>query len=340
MKKSLYTLALCAVAAAAQAQIEQPITTEYFFDKDPGFGKGINAGTTSTEKQEFNAKIDNLKPGFHTLYVRGQNVYGWSHTTTFQFVLFEKTNQIVGTEYFFDEDPGKGNGKFTPVKGNDTIQSVKTNAAKLDIDVENIDPGYHSLSVRAMNSDKTWSEAITSPFVYLKTPEVPKRAEYYFDHDPGFGNGTPIKEDGTKLAFSMDASSLRNGNHILYIRAQDAEGTWNIEETSPFSLKKDSDNVKANWSIPIYISPNPAQYSFSIQFGKEIASTDSVLVTITSKSGKELTSKNYAVVNNVITISTAPYSSGSYLITVQKDWLSASKRLVIKKRQDDTEEQQ
>ena len=338
MKKALYTALVAMSATMANAQIEQPITTEYFFDHDPGYGKGITAGTTSSDKQNINANLDGLKPGMHTLYVRGQSVYGWSHTATFQFMLFEKVNQIVGTEYFFDEDPGKGKGTFTPVLGNDTIQSVRTNAAKLNINVSNIDPGYHSLSVRAMNSDKSWSQSLSAPFIYLKSPEQPKQAEYYFDHDPGNGNGTPITPDGSKLAFTLNTDGLRNGNHIMYIRTLDDEGNWNTEESSPFVLKKDSDNVKANWSIPIYISPNPAQYSFSIQFGKQVSQSDSVLVTITSKSGKELSSKNYSVVNNVITISTAPYSPGSYLVTVQKDWLSASKRLIIKKKQDAEEE--
>ena len=333
MKRLLYTLVACASVLSASAQ-NYPITTEYFFDHDPGFGHGYVAGTTENGTQDFKADLSKLKQGFHTLNVRGNNVYGWSHTITFQFVLFEKSNNIVGTEYFFDQDPGKGKGVFSAVTGRDTAQSVKQNAAKLNVVVAGIDPGYHILNVRAMNADKTWSDPISSPFVYLKSPEVAKRAEYFFDHDPGEGNGNVIKTDGNAVAFPLETSDLNDGNHILYIRTQDDFGNWNMEEISPFTLKKVQDNAKADWSIPAYVSPNPAQYSFSIQFGKHFSANDSVTVVVSSQSGKELSHAVYAVVNNMITISTAPYSTGSYLVTISKDWLSTSKRLIIKKKQD------
>lgn len=338
MKKQLYTIALLGMSAIAQAQPEVT-TTEYFFDKDPGYGKGKVAGTSDNGRQDFNADISDLKQGFHTLNVRGRNIYGWGQTVSFQFVLFDKANEIVGTEYYFNEDPGSGKGVFTPISGKDTLSSFKTNVANINYSTNNLDPGYHHISVRALNGDKTWTESITTPFVYLKSPEVPKKAEYYFDHDPGEGNGKVIKVDGTTLAFPFETSNLSNGNHVLYVRTQDGAGKWNIEEVSPFTLQKKDEVAKADWNIPVYVSPNPAQYSFTIQFGKHISENDSVTVSIYSQSGKELSKKNYPVINNVITLSTAAYSSGSYLVQISKDWLSTSKRLIIKKRQSDDNEE-
>lgn len=337
MRKQLYTIALLGFCALAQAQPEVT-TTEYFFDKDPGYGKGKIAGTCDNGRQDFKADISELKQGFHTLNVRGRNIYGWGHTVTFQFVLFDKANEIVGTEYYFNEDPGAGKGVFTPITGSDTLKSFKTNAANINYSVTAIDPGYHHLSVRALNGDKTWTESITTPFVYLKSPEQPRKAEYYIDHDPGEGNGKIIKNDGTTLAFPLETTNLSNGNHILYVRTQDGAGNWNTEEITPFTLHKKDEEAKADWNIPVYISPNPAQYSFTIQFGKHISENDSVTVSIYSQSGKELSRQNYPVVNNVITLSTAQYSSGSYLVQISKEWLSTSKRLIIKKRQSDEEE--
>lgn len=337
MKKQLYTIALLGVSALAQAQPEV-ISTEYFYDKDPGYGKGYSAGTCDNGRQDFNADISRLKQGFHTLNVRGRNVYGWSHTVTFQFVLFDKADEILGTEYYFNEDPGAGKGTFTAINSGDSTKSVKTNAANINYNIANIDPGYHHLSVRALNGDKTWTQSITTPFVYLKSPEQPKKAEYFFDHDPGEGNGKVIKNDGNNMAFAMETSNLSNGNHVLYVRTQDGAGNWNMEEISPFTLHKKDEVAKADWNIPVYISPNPAQYSFTIQFGKHISENDSVTVSIFSQSGKELSRANYPVVNNVITLSTAKYSSGSYLVQISKEWLSTSKRLIIKKRQSESEE--
>lgn len=337
MRKQLYTALLGLSALAAQAQPEV-ITTEYFYDKDPGFGKGYVAGTTDNGRIDFKADLSSLKQGFHTLNVRGRNIYGWSQTAIFQFVLFDKANEILGTEYFFDEDPGTGKGVFNQIAGGDTLKNFKTNAAKINYNIASIDPGYHHLSVRALNGDKTWTESITTPFVYLKSPEQPKKAEYYFDHDPGEGNGKVIKVDGNALSFPMETSNLSNGNHILYVRTQNGDGSWNIEEVSPFTLHKKDEQAKADWNIPVYISPNPAQYSFTIQFGKHISENDSVTVCVYSQSGKELSRANYPVVNNVITLSTAKYSSGSYLVQISKEWLSTSKRLIIKKRQSESDD--
>ena len=331
----LSTIATTACAASLMAQPNE-IVTEYFFDKDPGFGKGKVAGVSENGTQNFNADLTGLKEGFHTLNVRGHNIFGWSHTVSFQFMKFDKTSEILGTEYFFNEDPGFGKGVYTDLTGSKGA-AANTSTASININLEKIQPGYHILNVRAQNADKTWTSPISSPFIYQKSPEKPKAAEYYFDHDPGEGNGFVIKNDGNNLAFTMNTEQLKNGNHILYVRSQDELGNWNTEEITPFTLQKNDKDAKADWSIPIYISPNPAQYSFTIQFGKKISENDSVTVSVYSQSGKEVSHENYAVKDNIITISTAPYSSGSYLVTVAKDWLSTSKRLVIKKRTADDE---
>lgn len=330
MKKIFTTIIAVIATIGAQAQIDPNITTEYFFDRDPGFGKGKIAGVSSNGTQKFKADLSNLKQGFHTLNVRGKNVFGWSQTQTFQFVLFEKTSEIIGTEYYFNEDPGHGKGKFTAIAPNDSSVNIKQSATKLDIDVSGINPGYHILNVRALNGDKTWSDPITTPFIYAQAPEIPKKAEYYIDRDPGEGNGSVIKtSNNNTIAFALETEKQKDGNHILFIRTQDEQGNWNMEESSPFQLKKINDNTKADWILPVYLTPNPAQYSFTIQFGKVIK--DSVNVVVSSLSGKEMSNNNYMITNNEIKINTAPYTSGSYLVTITKDSMKASKRLIIKK---------
>lgn len=336
MKKNIYSLLLAFSAMSVYAQNEA-ITTEYFFDKDPGYGKGIKAGTTENGIQSFNADVRDLHQGFHTLYVRGNNIYGWGQTSSFQFVVFDKVDEILGTEYFFDNDPGVGKGHFNPIANQDSSNKVTTNISKLNVSLEGLEPGYHTVSVRALNGDKTWSNTITSPYVYIKAIELPKKAEYFFDHDPGEGNGSRIECDGKNMGFALETSKLDNGNHVLYVRTQDGAGNWNMENISPFTFSKQEDKAKAEWSMPITISPNPAQYSFTIQFGKEIPANDSVNVSIYSQSGKEVFKEKFAVVNNAITMSTSQFNSGSYLVTISKEWLSSSKRLIIKKRQAENE---
>jgi hypothetical protein len=157
----------------------------------------------------------------------------------------------------------------------------------------------------------------------------------FFDHDPGEGNGNVIKIDGNTVAFPLETSDLNDGNHILYIRTQDDFGNWNMEEISPFTLKKVQDNAKADWehSCLRFSQSSPVQFLYSVWQAFLCQMIQSQWLSALNRA-KELSHAVYAVVNNMITISTAPYSTGSYLVTISKDWLSTSKRLIIKKKQD------
>ena len=56
------------------------------------------------------------------------------------------------------------------------------------------------------------------------------RAEYFFDHDPGQGNGNAIaiNSPGELVNFSINIplSGIGNGFHLLGARVCDTEGTW------------------------------------------------------------------------------------------------------------------
>jgi hypothetical protein len=104
-------------------------------------------------------------------------------------------------------------------------------------------------------------------------------------------------------------------------------GNWNMEEISPFTLKKVQDNAKADWehSCLRLSQSSPVQFLYSVLASISLPN-DSVTVGLSALNrAKELSHAVYAVVNNMITISTAPYSTGSYLVTISKDWLSTSK---------------
>ena len=130
MKRLLYTLVACASVLSASAQ-NYPITTEYFFfDHDPGFGHGYVAGTTENGTQDFKADLSKLKQRFPYFECSWQQCLWMVAYHYFSVCPFEKSNNIVGTEYFFDQDPGKGKGVFSAVTGRDTAQSVKTECSQ------------------------------------------------------------------------------------------------------------------------------------------------------------------------------------------------------------------
>ena len=50
-------------------------------------------------------------------------------------------------------------------------------------DVSSLQPGYHTLNVRALDNANKWSDVVTTPFVYMELPAKVTSAEYYFDED-------------------------------------------------------------------------------------------------------------------------------------------------------------
>ena len=66
-------------------------------------------------------------------------------------------------------------------------------------------------------------------------------AEYYFDVDPGPGNGTPITIDtpGSNVSVTVNVpaptiAALNPGINILVVRVADAEGDWSHAATTSF----------------------------------------------------------------------------------------------------------
>ena len=247
MKHFLIILGVCWLfSLTTQAQVAR---IEYFFDTDPGLGMGtavafppsFTDGTIS-----FNADISLLQDGFHTLYIRVKDVNGaWSHLQTRPFI---KTVISAGgtaevplnrVEYFFDTDPGLGQGTAINIPAGATSGTFSQN-----LDLSGIADGFHTLYIRARNQNGAWSHLQTRPFIKTfisagGTVEVPlNRVEYFFDTDPGLGQGTAINipAGATSGTFSqnLDLSGIADGFHTLYIRARNQNGAWSHMQTRPF----------------------------------------------------------------------------------------------------------
>jgi hypothetical protein len=74
--------------------------------------------------------------------------------------------------------------------------------------------------------------------------------EYYFDQDPGIGNGIVLNTDSTPAYVAnevIDISALSEGIHTIYFRTQDSTGVWGVPFGKSFyaynTLETDSTNV-------------------------------------------------------------------------------------------------
>ncbi len=216
---------------------------EYFFDTDPGVNNATTIILTEpTDVVNFSASIPvtSLSNGFHNLGIRVFHNDGlWSLFETRRFYIASPAEadvfDIVAAEYFFNTDPGKGNATPIIITPGSTVNFSPTIPVALG-------PGFHFLAIRVMDAEGKWSLFESRRF-YIASPASSDvtditDAEYFFNADPGVGNGTPIPvTDGSTVNFSPSIPvSLSEGFHYLCIRVKDSEGKWGMFESRRFYI--------------------------------------------------------------------------------------------------------
>ena len=219
---------------------------EYFIDTDPGFGNGtavaIPANDGATDLS-FQADLAGVSNGVHILYVRVKDENGvWSLTGYRPFYYNQASGgtapDIAAVEYFIDEDPGFGNGTAVSVGANSGAVAVD-----FDADLAGVSNGVHILYVRTKDANGSWSLTGYRPFYYnAATGQLRDitAMEYFWDEDPGFGEGIPIdfSQPGTVVVedVDLDYSFLEPGEHTYYIRVRDEGGVWSLTATGTFDV--------------------------------------------------------------------------------------------------------
>ncbi|SFT35721.1 Por secretion system C-terminal sorting domain-containing protein [Lishizhenia tianjinensis] len=224
---------------------------EYFFNTDPGIGNGTAIPSfTANDTVDINLNIDisSLSEGFHTLYVRftdsvGQ--YGLYEGRKFYVIpngqpYANTTAQLDGAEYFIDTDPGIGNG--TPIPN---FSPTDTLDMSLNVDLTGVSSGFHRIYIRFKDDLNNYGLYEGKSFYVIPTPQATQNypiveAEYFFNTDPGVGNGISITNftpaDTVNLLENINISSLAtDANHRLYIRFKDANNVWGLYESREFT---------------------------------------------------------------------------------------------------------
>ncbi|MEI6820575.1 MAG: hypothetical protein WCL51_01475 [Bacteroidota bacterium] len=214
---------------------------EYFIDTDPGFGNGsqFNTSLSNTTSTNLIVPLQNTPNGFHTLYIRAKDDQNrWSSTLNSSFYKFNTNGtSITQLEYFFDTEPGYGNGiKLTTV----FADTISTN---FNIPLQNTNEKFHILYTRTKDDQGQWSTTQNMPFHLTQlAPSTGiniSQLEYFFDTDPGYGNGTSVttaNNEEITSNFTADLSMLTSSFHSLYIRAKDSLNRWSTTQLDTFSI--------------------------------------------------------------------------------------------------------
>ncbi len=138
--------------------------------------------------------------------------------------------QVINkAEYFFDSDPGAGNGTTVTITPGASIN------ANFSVNVSALATGPHTLNTRVKDSNGRWSHFQSRSFFILPAPSaVPPainltKAEYFIDSDPGVGNATAIAVTPSPTInqnIAIPTTSLSTGFHTINVRVRDDKGRW------------------------------------------------------------------------------------------------------------------
>lgn len=165
----------------------------------------------------------------------------------FTFILFIVSTSlcaqtITRLEYYFDTDPGFGNGVSIPV----------TAAADLTRDfsvpLNTVSEGIHLLHIRANSNTGLWSLPLSRPVLVQRNAQTSSvfsidRIEYFFDTDPGSGSGIQIpitSASNLTKDFSLPITLVSEGFHNLYFRARSTNGLWSVPTLKPVFVQRNA----------------------------------------------------------------------------------------------------
>ena len=146
----------------------QPATpfVEYYFDIDPGYGKGFTIQDVEDGTSQLAIDLSGLLSGAHILYLRSHDKNRWSSTIARPLYVCRHTD-IVALEYFFDDDD-PGEGKATQVALPNNLSSTFT----FEVPLNHLKVGDHLLHVRAKGNDGLWSVISTDAFAVTENTGI------------------------------------------------------------------------------------------------------------------------------------------------------------------------
>lgn len=205
--------------------LHQWVEVEYFWNTDPGTGNGTQVAFETVDlniDQDVAISSEGLPGGNHWLGTRVKRLGGqWGPV---KWTRFRVSSEFSDGEYFWNTDPGVG--LATPF---DLPNAQDTLNANVSVSTFGLDAGWHNLYTRIRTTNGFFGPTAKKR-VYVSRAIV--GGEYFWDTDPGVGNGTPLGTltIGTTAQVCDEVSTvgLAEGVHYLYVRSVSDDGIWSV----------------------------------------------------------------------------------------------------------------
>ncbi|MFV0570894.1 MAG: T9SS type A sorting domain-containing protein [Xanthomarina gelatinilytica] len=167
-------------------------------------------------------------------------------------------SDIASVEYYFDTDPGIGNGIILDIDPDVDILDQNFN-----ISTTGLSQGTHRLFLRVVNVNGSSSMYTHKTFrIYDLTATNSAdivEAEYFFNQDPGAGLGTIIDlvdAESIDQALNVPTTGLPIGTHKLFVRVKNSNDEYSLYEHRAFRVAPAPDNntgdiVEAEYFIDV-----------------------------------------------------------------------------------------
>ena len=212
---------------------------EYFWNTDPGIGKGTKVAVANG-MVNFDLETDALPAGPNLLGIRAIDGSNYSTTllrTIFKVALFAEDAKV---EYFWDSDPGIGNATNYPVELSGSDATVT-----LALPTTDLLNGAHLLGMRVYNG--SWSHTRYYMVAIANNGTLADKVEFFWDTDPGQGNGiqqTLVTDGKTAVCeLTIPTDTLKAGPHLLGMRVGYG-GNWSSTITRMVAIAPDNDTYE------------------------------------------------------------------------------------------------
>lgn len=237
------------------ASVTTLMGAEYFIDVDPGEGNGIavqavdGSFDAAVEEGSISINTGGLSAGMHRVGCRFQDSRGswgdvqWREIEVVSLEGPEPPGSVAtlgGAEFFIDVDPGEGHGIAIPAE--DGAYDAVMEQGTIAVDTSGLSVGPHRLGLRFRDDAGDWGviqwrEIEVRSNGFPEPPEWPAvhivAGEYFVDHDPGEGNGSPLQMEAGEfdsvvesLTLDIHTGFLSAGAHRYGVRFLDDQGRW------------------------------------------------------------------------------------------------------------------